>query len=286
MKRAWFVLFLFVASTVLAGERSEKQQLVAELLEVIDAKAMTHAAFENTIAALTAALNEDYRGPGDVPEEYRAEWAEEKRKEEAKRHEFTDRMFAQLDYAKYFDQVYVPLFENFTTDELRQLIDFFRTRPGQKLAKALPRFGTGVGMEIIQEAAQATQKEIDREEAAKYPWKQTMADLRSLATAVEARATDVNEYPKVAFEELESLIAPTYIRTVPKVDSWGTPFLYVSDGEHYRFVSAGADKRFEWKARQLDLTATEPAFPKSLDADIIFQDGNFLQSPLAAQQSL
>lgn len=284
MKRALFVLFLFVATAAVAGERSEKQQLVAELLELIDAKAMTQASFENMITALSGAFGEDSRTAADIPEEYRAEWEKEQRKEEARRREFTDRMFARLDYEQYFDQAYVPLFENFTTAELRELIDFFRTRSGQKLAKALPRFGSPGAMRLFQEAADATQKELESEDAAKHPWKQTMADMRSLATAVEARATDVNEYPRVAFEELEPLIAPTYIRDVPKVDAWGTPFLYVGNGEHYRFVSAGADKRFEWSSRQLDPALVEERQSESLDADIIFQDGNFIQSPKAAYQ--
>lgn len=138
------------------------------------------------------------------------------------------------------------------------------------------------GMTILTEAAGETQNEIEKEEAAKHSWKRTMSDLRTLATAVEARATDENEYPNVTFEQLEALITPTYIRVMPKVDSWGTPYLYVGNREHYRFVSAGADKRFEWSAGHLDLTITEPTFSESLDADIIFQDGNFIQSPKAA----
>lgn len=283
MKRAIFVLFLFIATAALGDERAEKRQLASELLEVIDAKALTQTSFENVMTAFGAMIDES-RGGAEIPEEYRVQFEEEQRKERERVREFQERMFARFDYTKYFDETYVPLLESqFTAGELRQLIDFFKTKHGQKFAKLLPRLGVGTNMRMIQDAAVATQKEMEKAEAAKYPWRETMADMRSLATAVEARATDLNEYAKVAFDELEALIAPTYIRTVPKVDSWGTPFLYVSDGEHYRFVSAGADKHFEWSSRHLDLTTTEPRFPESLDADIIFQDGNFLQSPKAAQ---
>jgi len=288
VKRALLVLILILAPIVLGDERTEKRQLASELLEAIDAKALMQASFENFIMALASTFRETSGSSNaeDFPEEYRAQVEEARRKEDARIREFQQRLFLRIDYVKYFDEVYVPMIEKqFTADELRQLIAFFKTKHGQKLAAVLPKFGIGeVGMDIIKSAGDATEKEIEKEEAAKHPWRQTMADLRTLATAVEARATDENEYPKVSFEELEALIAPTYIRTVPKVDSWGTPYLYVGTGEHYRFVSAGADKRFEWNARHLDLTITEPKFPESLDADIIFQDGNFIQSPQAANQ--
>lgn len=286
VKRALLVVILVLTPIALGDERTEKRQLASELLEVIDAKALMQASFEQFMMALASTFRETSSSNAeDFPEEYRAQVEEERRKEEVKFREFQERLFMRIDYLKYFDEVYVPMIEKqFTADELRQLIAFFKTKHGQKLAAVLPKFGIdAVGMELIIAEGDATQKEIEKEEAAKHPWRQTMADLRSLATAVEARATDVNEYANVSFEELEALITPTYIRTVPKVDSWGTPFLYVSDGTHYRFVSAGADKRFEWNARHL-LTIPEPTFPESLDADIIFQDGNFIQSPKAANQ--
>jgi len=293
VKRALFVLLALVIASAAAGdERSEKRQLVSELLEVIDAKALMQTSFNGFLATIQLTFNESNTQsrpeavPEDYPEEYRAQWEEMQRTEEKKMREFQERLFARVDYAKYFDEVYVPIFEKqFTTDELRHLIAFFKTRHGQKFARVLPELGIGPqGAQILTDAANSAEKEIEREEAAKHPWRATMSDMRSLATAVEARATDEGEYPKVSFEELEAVIAPTFIRVVPKVDSWGTPYLYVGTGEHYRFVSAGADKRFEWNARHLDLTITEPKLSESLDADIIFQDGTFIQSPAAANQ--
>jgi len=289
VKRALFLLLaLFIASAAVAGRAVGKRQLVSELLEVIDAKALMQTSFSGFLTTLTVAFNEGNAPsrPEDVPEEYRADWEEMRRTEEKKMSEFKERLFARVDYAKYFDEVYVPIFEKqFTTDELRQLIAFFKTKHGQKFARVLPELSIGPeGARILTDAGNSADKELKREEAAKHPWRATMSDMRSLATAVEARATDVNGYPNVSFEELEALIAPTYIKDVPKVDSWGTPFLYVGDGKHYRFVSAGADKRFEWSARHLDLSITEPKLSESLDADIIFQDGYFIQSPKAASK--
>lgn len=287
MKRAIFVLSLFIASAVLGDERSEKRQLISELLELLDARRMTQAAFENLMTGI-ATFSYEGRDSAEPTEEYgeelRAEFEAEERKQEAERRAFMDRMYAQIDYAKYFDETYVPLFENeFSVDELRQLVDFLETRPGRKFASIVPRLSGATQWRRMKEAGEAAAKELEREEAAKHPWRQTMADLRSIATAVEAHGVDTEKYPAVAFDELEAAIAPTYIREVPKADSWGTPFFYISDGKNYRLVSAGADKRFEWSSRNLDLSIAEPRFSESLDADIIFQNGTFVQSPKMAQ---
>lgn len=114
--------------------------------------------------------------------------------------------------------------------------------------------------------------------------KRTLADMRSLAISVEAYATDNNKYPKVTFEELESLISPLYIKIVPTLDSWLTPFFYIADdADRYRFVSAGADGKFEAASRELGPTVTEGQAVKDPNADIIFQDGIFIQYPEGAK---
>ncbi len=286
VKRALFVLLsLLIATATLADERSEKRQLISELLEILDAKALMQRSVDGFVDSVLAMGSAEMEGMDD---EHRAEWEEARKQQDEQMRAYRERMFTRIDYAKYFDEVYVPMFEKqFTADELRQLIAFFGTKHGQKVAKILPDFNVfsrADGMRILTEAATETQQEIEKEETAKHPWKRTMADMRTLATAVEARATDTEDYPKVDFEELETLIAPTYIRHVPKTDGWGTPFLFVSDGTHYRFVSAGADKRFEWSARQLARTSPDPIASESFDADLIFQDGEFIQFPKEAQQ--
>ena len=289
VKRA-FVLLIFVAFSALGDERAEKRQLVSELLEVMDAKGLVQTSLENFMNTLSATMGESHYGfasdefADEFADEYRAQYEAERKKEAERMRVFRERMYANIDYDRYFEETYVPMFEEqFTNDELRELTAFFRTRHGQKLSKIVPRLGVGAeikAMKLIEEAANATQKELAKEDAAKRPWKATMSDMRTIATALEARATDVDGYPNVTFAMLEELLAPTYIQDVPKVDSWGTPFLYISDGVHYRFVSAGADRHFEWSSRQIDLTETEPASTTDLDADIVFQDGTFLMYPV------
>jgi hypothetical protein len=271
MQCARIVLVLIIASAALGDERAEKRRLVSELLEVIDAKALIVAAFESHLGVMRAVFAES-GGTAEVDPEFTR---------------LKEQLFARIDYDRYYEEVYTPLFEErFTAGELQMLVKLFKTPHGQKFVQAMPQLGiTSVeGIRIIEDAIKAAQEDIEKEDAAKYPWRKTMDDLLSLATALEARATDTNEYPAAGFEELEALLSPTYILEMPKVDAWGTPFLYVGNGVHYRFVSAGADRRFEWNARQLDAVSAEPVFSEDLDADIIFQDGRFAQAPKEAQE--
>ena len=117
--------------------------------------------------------------------------------------------------------------------------------------------------------------------------KRTMADLRSVATAIEARATDKNEYPDVQnFSDLKPLLEPEYIRHVPLVDGWGHPFRYActsyQDGHcnGYVVASSGKDGVFE----NDDLKAAAQAAPtptKNFDCDIIYANGKFVEYPEA-----
>src|SRR5215218_3161012 len=51
--------------------------------------------------------------------------------------------------------------------------------------------------------------------------KRTMADIRMIASAAEAYASDNNEYPRT----LDAL-APKYVARVPAMDGWGKSFDY------------------------------------------------------------
>lgn len=112
--------------------------------------------------------------------------------------------------------------------------------------------------------------------------KRTLADMRSLAISIEAYATDHNKYPNVTIEELEPLLSPVYIKFMPTIDAWLSPFFYIADGaDRYRFVSAGADGQFEAGSRKLGppVSPGQEVKVKDPNADIIFQDGGFIQSP-------
>jgi hypothetical protein len=204
---------------------------------------------------------------------------------------YRERLYARIDYARYAEEVYGPILEkNFTVNELRDLLAFYKTPVGQKSARSIPDFAIGAvvrGADVLASIGRQIQTELENEENAAKPWKQTMADLRTVAVASEAYATDENRYPAAgAYDGLGKILSPTYILHMPEKDSWGTPYKYVvsSDGQHYRFVSAGADKHFDWNAEQFEIVGEsfEGRASDNLNDDIIFQDGVFVQFPAAS----
>lgn len=115
--------------------------------------------------------------------------------------------------------------------------------------------------------------------------KQTMASLRSIATAVEAFRIDNGMVPGptegyVPVATIRSQIEPSYIRTTPLADAWGNRLLYWSDGESYRIASPGWNGTAEQPYADVVPGTTTNAF----DADIVFGDGQFLQWPEGAQR--
>src|SRR5262249_24413382 len=93
--------------------------------------------------------------------------------------------------------------------------------------------------------------------------KRTMADMRNLATAWEARDVETGRFNAaggqvpgitdvVDVNNLEYELAPTYIKTMPKTDGWKHPYeLFTSapwgspaPGAGYAIISPGRDGRF------------------------------------------
>ncbi|HEV7486883.1 MAG TPA: prepilin-type N-terminal cleavage/methylation domain-containing protein [Thermoanaerobaculia bacterium] len=118
--------------------------------------------------------------------------------------------------------------------------------------------------------------------------KRSMADMRTIATAWEARATDVNKYTAagaflpsntVTQTTMDTMLAPTYMKALVKNDGWGNAFVYATDalGQTYSISSYGRDG-----AKGTDPTVTTTT--TNFDCDIIYSQGQFLQYPEGVQQ--
>jgi general secretion pathway protein G len=108
--------------------------------------------------------------------------------------------------------------------------------------------------------------------------KRSMADLRSLAIAISSYATDFARVPEIGHataDNLESFLAPTYLRHVPVDDGWSRPFRYQGSGLDYTVLSLGADGVADAGAPRGATT--------TFDADIILYDGRFTQWPEGVQ---
>jgi len=130
--------------------------------------------------------------------------------------------------------------------------------------------------------------------------KRTMADMRTIAAALEARASDVNSYAIVpdahnenpgtsveafttlhheSFADLERALVPKYIKKLPRKDGWGVDFDirtgdYIGKGKAtmYALRSYGSDRR-------ADGDSYTSRISKAFREDIVFSNGAFFQYP-------
>ncbi|MFL6247577.1 MAG: prepilin-type N-terminal cleavage/methylation domain-containing protein [Thermoanaerobaculia bacterium] len=120
--------------------------------------------------------------------------------------------------------------------------------------------------------------------------KRTMADMRTVASAWEARATDVNQYnaaglswPATASSAaaLGTMLSPTYIKNVTVYDGWSNPIQVGvnASGSSYTIRSYGADKAIDGTGTSANAAITTQNF----DCDIIYSDGSFVQYPEGVQ---
>jgi hypothetical protein len=123
--------------------------------------------------------------------------------------------------------------------------------------------------------------------------KQTMADLRSIGTAVESFAVDNERYPGPTtrvqtIDALASDLESTYIRALPRLDCWGHPYLVWSDTQSYFLISTGADgipdrDYLEHGNTPAEL-AKDSAATSDPNADVVFANGQFTQWPSDADR--
>lgn len=132
--------------------------------------------------------------------------------------------------------------------------------------------------------------------------KRTMADMRTIATAWEARATDVNRYNAAGaisalalctadvFAKLSGALAPTYIKLLPNKDGWGNKWRFQADAafgdatpaQNYVVWSAAKNGTSDGAASGFETAAVGGA-TTNFNNDLIFTNGVFVQYPEGAQ---
>ncbi|MCP3958448.1 MAG: prepilin-type N-terminal cleavage/methylation domain-containing protein [bacterium] len=106
----------------------------------------------------------------------------------------------------------------------------------------------------------------------------TIADMRTIATALERYAVDNQSYPAVEeVQELAGELEPEYIKELPLVDGWSHPYAYEADqrGTTYTLRSPGKDGELQ-NAELIPIT-------HDFAADIVCVDGVFVQRPVGRQ---
>jgi general secretion pathway protein G len=106
--------------------------------------------------------------------------------------------------------------------------------------------------------------------------KRTMADMRSIGTAIESYAVDNNVYPVAATAAtLATYVAPVYIKTMPALDGWNHTFAVTSASTDYTVYSQGKDG-----TGSTCTAATTTTF----NDEICFINGQFARYPAGTQQ--
>jgi len=109
--------------------------------------------------------------------------------------------------------------------------------------------------------------------------KRTMADLHTISTGVQAYITDVSHCPVGSnITTLAALLNGTYVKRLPLSDGWEYSFVYSGTAElGYTIGSVGKDGG-------TSLVLDGSGGPTStLDADIVYSNGQFIQWPEGAQ---
>ena len=121
--------------------------------------------------------------------------------------------------------------------------------------------------------------------------KRSMADIRSIATAWESRATDTNSYnaaganitwpaPSQDCTVIQSWLTPTYARKFGAYDGWGSKFQVGFTNRTYSIESIGADQKDDGDSKT---SSTGPNVTDNFDCDIGFSNGNFYMYPEGIQ---
>jgi uncharacterized protein len=215
------------------------------------------------------------------------------------------KVFSEADIESEMVKLYM---ERFSEKELREIAAFFKTPSGRKAIAAMPDLmeqAVGIGMKRAQEhgykldevIAQAKEeREIQATDAEAQ--KRTVADIRNTGTAMfswltdqvgaaaagqsqtETGDIDLDDYPVLSREEVQSILLPQYMQTVPEKDGWGHPYEYYLNVEDPLAVhvmgirSPGRDGRFS--ADSYTVTSFDPS---EFDEDIVWVDGFFVRWP-------
>ncbi len=112
--------------------------------------------------------------------------------------------------------------------------------------------------------------------------KRTMADLRSMGTAIEEYAIDNNFYPNAAtLALLEANITPSYIRALPQNDGWNGAFEIDSVPTDYTLASCGKGETGVCVSACIAAGCGKTGL---FGDDIIFSNGSFVQWPEGKQE--
>ena len=103
--------------------------------------------------------------------------------------------------------------------------------------------------------------------------KRTMADMRTIATSIEAYAVDNSFYPRgvTTSAGMEEHVSPTYLKNMPEADGWRNLMNMYSYYDYYMIQSYGRNA--------IDNGCVGGTVTQDFDSDICYSNGAFIQWP-------
>ena len=278
--RTFAILILLLPAVLFAQPTETEEELLEDvsttIVKNIDAYELASAVAERSAPGVWYLLTQSLKGQAPTSEQYGAAISRVR-----------SSMRTRIGNPETLHQtVAAALDETFTPQELKTLQTFLGTSAGRKALPVLVELDRLVWEAVSEEGQAEITRIVDETTGGSRSHdaavKRTMSDIRSIYTATEGYAADQDRYPNVLdYSGLAQAVSPRYIRRVPQTDGWGEPFVYVmsGDGTRYRFISGGADKKIDFASRTLGIDGGDPILTTDPAADIIFENGAFVQLP-------
>lgn len=275
------------------SQREVKAALIEEYLQLSHADTAVEEAlrlfFDQTDAQIAESLGYTAVALAEMDADERARYESSIARQRKLLGGIVDRLVQRVDLAELVREVSVPVFERYYSEaDLRALIAFSKTPTGQKQIENQARMGVEIQnatqkalLPVMGAIIDELQKEGEEDESRANPAKMAMADIRTIATVVEAYAVDEERYPSaVTISALASLVEPTYVQKLPQKDPWGEEYVYLVNAtrSRYRIVSGGSDRSIDGSSRVIAAASAdgEGRANRSTDDDIVYQEGRFV----------
>ncbi len=117
--------------------------------------------------------------------------------------------------------------------------------------------------------------------------KRTMADIRTIGTALEEYQIDFNKYPYPAAGDQKAsafitYLQPTYIKRLPTLDGWNNPIGINIDTQRLDYTIWSMAKDGSATLAAPDVSPLGPT--TDFNEDIVFSNGQFVKWPEGMQQ--
>lgn len=262
-----------------------QRELIVELLELANGGKTMNEVMKTVLAQYEKQGIARAEASGDVPSDL-----EERKELYALLHEELATIDIPAELAESAIRIYA---KHYTERELADLVASYRMPTGRRSIEVLP--------EVVRETADASNQILEpilreaswravrKQDEKRRPWKPTMKDMRAINVAIGEywKQRDDSSFPLGNFESLKDALVPKYASELPANDMWGTPYGYVAsaDGQHFRIVSAGSDRKFERDSLRIVVAADGKSSKvmtqsKRPEDDIILEDLVFVQYPV------